>query len=163
MWLWLSIYMVLTALVHQKAHQYLVVALQMKSFVTVPEDVVRIFCTYLPIKAAITIILNTCNQASLRWTKMQDRKSLTLHWRSLSKWGRVSLACSLSNNGGQHFVDDCIWHLALRDYTTHIPNNHWRSIEADCQHEVWDVYLCVLIMNAAMPTKMDCDVQMSLV
>ena len=45
----------------------------MKWVFTVPEDVVRISCTYLPIKAAISMIVDACDQAPLRLPKMQDQ------------------------------------------------------------------------------------------
>jgi len=61
MWLLLSIYMVWTVLVCQKADGYFTVALQMKTVVTVPEDVAGKFRTYLPIKTATTLFMDACD------------------------------------------------------------------------------------------------------
>jgi len=55
----------------------------MKYVVTVPEDVARISCTYLPIKAAISFFMDAFDQAPLILSKMQDQISLTLCWRSV--------------------------------------------------------------------------------
>ena len=43
---------------------------------SVLEDVAEIFRTYLPIKAATFLFIDTCEQAPLILTKMQDPKSL---------------------------------------------------------------------------------------
>jgi len=60
--LW-SIYIVLTAFVFQKAQEYLVVALWIKQVVTVKEDVVGIFHTYLPLQDAISLFMEAGDQA----------------------------------------------------------------------------------------------------
>jgi len=45
----------------------------MKYVVTVPEDVAGISRTYLPIPAAISCIIDACDQAPLILPKMQDQ------------------------------------------------------------------------------------------
>jgi hypothetical protein len=50
----------------------------MKKVVTVPEDVARIYCTYLLIKAALSFFIDACDQAPLILPKMQDQISMTL-------------------------------------------------------------------------------------
>jgi hypothetical protein len=51
----------------------------MKYVITVPEDVVGTSHTYLPIKAAISIFMDACDEVPLIFPKMQEQKSLTLH------------------------------------------------------------------------------------
>ena len=46
----------------------------MKLAVTVPEDMVGIFHTYLLIKAAISLFMDACDQAPLILPKMEDPK-----------------------------------------------------------------------------------------
>ena len=53
----------------------------------------RIYCTYLPIKAAISFIMGACDQAPLILPEMQDQISLTLCWRSFSSCGWAQGIC----------------------------------------------------------------------
>jgi len=55
----------------------------------------------LPIKEANTSIITICNQCPLWLPRMQDIKLLTLHWRSLSGWGRERLSRYFDHNGGR--------------------------------------------------------------
>ena len=80
----------------------------MKSVVTVPEDVVGISHTYLPIKAAISVFMDACDQSPLIIRKMPQQKSLTLCKRSFSKWGREHFSFSFGYNGGEYCVYDCV-------------------------------------------------------
>ena len=50
----------------------------MKSVVSVPEDVVGIFCAYLTIRAAISLVMDACDREPLILRKMQDPKLFTL-------------------------------------------------------------------------------------
>jgi len=108
MWPLWSIYIFLTVFVWYKAQEYSVVALSMKSVVTVPEDVVGISHTYLPIKAAISVFMDACDQSPLIIRKMPQQKSLTLCKRSFSKWGRERFSFSFGYNGGEYCVYDCV-------------------------------------------------------
>ena len=152
----------LTVSLHQTAHKYLVVALLMKWVVTVPEVMAGIFRTYPPIKAAIFLFMDACDQAPLILLKMQDPESLTLRWRSFSRWGRERFACLFCNKGGQYFVYDCIWPVTPPDYPRYMTNNCWHSIEAHFDDVVGHMCLFGLINNAANTLNMDCDVPMSI-
>jgi len=46
--------------------------------------------------------MDTCDQGPLRLPKMQDHQLLTVHWRSLSGWGRERLSTCLLYNGCQY-------------------------------------------------------------
>jgi len=45
-------------------------------------------------------------------TMMHGQQLLTLHWRSLSRWGREQVVFSLSYKGSQYFVYDCLQPLS---------------------------------------------------
>jgi len=47
-------------------------------------------------------------------TMMQGQQSLTLRWRSFSRWGRVHVAFSFSSKGSQYIVYDCLQPGALQ-------------------------------------------------
>ena len=81
----------------------------MKWVVTVPDDVAEIFCTFLPITAAISLFMDACDQVPLIIPKMQDPKSLTLRLRSFSWCARERFACFFGNKDGQYYVYDSIW------------------------------------------------------
>jgi len=70
--------------------------------VTIPEGVVAISRTCLPIKAAISFIMNACDQAPLILPKMQDQKLLKLYCRSFLGCGRVHEYAHFPNQGGQY-------------------------------------------------------------
>jgi hypothetical protein len=112
-WLLLSIYIVLTGFVGQKAHAHMVVALVMKKVVTIREDVAGISHTYMPIRAAISLFIDASEQVPLILPNMHGQKLLTLHSRSLSRWGRECLAFSCSYNGRQYNVYGCVQPAAL--------------------------------------------------
>jgi hypothetical protein len=78
MWRFLSAYIILTVIIRSIAQEYFVVALYMKSGVTVLEDVATISGTSLPIEAAISFHMDGCDQAPLILPKMQDQTSLML-------------------------------------------------------------------------------------
>jgi hypothetical protein len=59
----------------------------MKCAVTVIEDVAGIFCTYLPIMAAIFLYMDACDEVPLILPKMEDPKSLTICGHTFSRWG----------------------------------------------------------------------------
>jgi len=56
----------------------------------------------LPIKEANTSVMTICNQCPLWLPRMQDLKSLTLHWRSFPGWGRERLSTYFDHKGGQY-------------------------------------------------------------
>ena len=68
----------------------------------------RISCTYLPIKAAISVFMDVCDQAPLIILKMQDQISLTLCWRSFSGCGWECEYACLAHQGGWH-VENQPW------------------------------------------------------
>jgi len=74
----------------------------MKSVGTFPEDVAGISCTYLPIKASISIFMDVSDDAPLIWLRMQDQISLTLRSCSFSGCGRTPEYAHLTPQGGQY-------------------------------------------------------------
>jgi len=76
----------------------------MQSAATVPEAVMEISQASLLPKAAMTLRMNACDQAPIIVPKMQDEKSLTLHWCSFSSWGMEAITISFANQGGQWLV-----------------------------------------------------------
>jgi len=56
----------------------------------------------LPMKEANTSIMTICNQCPLRLPRVQDLKSLTLHWRSFSGWGREPVSKYFDQTGGRY-------------------------------------------------------------
>jgi len=84
----------------------------MKWVVTVPEDVAGISSTYLLIKAAISFVIDTCDQVPLMLWKMQDQKLWTLPWCSFSRWGRERFAFSYNFKGCLYFVYDSVQPVA---------------------------------------------------
>jgi len=69
-------------------------------------------CTVLVDKALIPSDVNHCHKATLRSAKMHDQKSLTLHWRSFSGWGREHVAIVFAPQGGQYIIYGCLWPIA---------------------------------------------------
>ena len=63
----------------------------------------RVSLLVLPIKHANTSVMNICNPWPLRLPKMQDQKSLTLHWRSFPGWCRECLSSFFDYKGG-HYI-----------------------------------------------------------
>jgi len=43
---------------------------------------------------------------------MQDQKSLKLHWRSFSEWGRKHVDSVFAANGGQYLIHVCLQPIA---------------------------------------------------
>jgi len=89
------------------------------------EDLAGIFHTYLPIKAAISLFMDACDQALLIVPKMEDPNWLTLHWRSFSRWGGEHFTFSFCNKDGQYFVFDCIEPVTPPEYQRYTTNNRW--------------------------------------
>jgi len=104
MWPLLSIYIVLAGFVDHKAQEHFVVALNMKYIVTVREDVLGIFRTYLSIDAAISLFMDASDYVSLILPKRQEQKLLTIHRCSFSRWCRECLTFSLSYIGSRYNV-----------------------------------------------------------
>ena len=77
------------------------VALELKSVVTVPEAVAGISHTYMHIITAMTLFKNTCDQATLILPKRQDQKSLMLGASTFSRCSREGIAICYSYTGGQ--------------------------------------------------------------
>jgi len=57
---------------------------------------------------------NGCNPVPLILRKMQHGKSLMLHWRSFSRWGREHFTFPFSYKGSQYFVYDCVQPVATQ-------------------------------------------------
>jgi len=81
----------------------------MKYVVTVLEDVAGISSTYLPIKAAISLLMDACDQVPLMLPKMQDQKLLTLRSHSFSRCSRALESVPFGHYGGQ-YVKNKPWH-----------------------------------------------------
>jgi len=79
---------------------------------SVHDGVTKISCTILAEKEAIPSHMNLGHPATFRLTKMQDQKSLTLHWRSRSGWGRECVSLVLHTEGCQYFIYDDFWPVA---------------------------------------------------
>ena len=60
----------------------------------------------LPIWAANTSFITTCNLSPSRLPKTHDKEPLTLHWHSFSRWGRKHFIVSFPYIGSQYFVYD---------------------------------------------------------
>jgi len=73
------------------------------------DGVTKILCTILAEKMAITSHMNLGHPATSRLTKMQDQKSLMLHWHSFSGWGRECVSLVFSTEGGQYFIYVDLW------------------------------------------------------
>jgi len=57
---------------------------------------------FLPIQAANIMIMGVCQFTALELSKMQDKKSLTLHWRSFLGGGSDIIAGLYALKGGQY-------------------------------------------------------------
>jgi hypothetical protein len=106
MWPLLSMYTILPVMAPYKAHKYWVVAVLKKLVLTLLEDVVGLFRTYLLIKAAIRLFMDACDQAPLRLLKMQNPKPFTLRWRSFSECDRVHVSIGFDHQGGQYIENE---------------------------------------------------------
>jgi len=60
----------------------------------------------LPIKEANTSVITSCSQCPLWLPRMQDQKSLTLHWRSFPGWRRERLTTYFEHEGGQFILKE---------------------------------------------------------
>jgi hypothetical protein len=134
----------------------------MKSVVTVPEDVTDIFQIYLPIHVAKLWFIDACYRTPLILPQMQDPISLTLHWRSCSRFSRDRFPCFFCNEGGQCYVSDCTWPVTTPDNQRYTTNDHWHSIHTHVQDVVGHVCQFVSIIEVATTLKMDCDIPISL-
>ena len=65
--------------------------------------------THVPIKAAISLFMNTWHQAPLILLKMQDQSPLTHHWCSFSECGRVRGFVCFAHYGVQ-YVENNPWY-----------------------------------------------------
>jgi len=68
------------------------------------DGVTHISCTVSDEKTARTSYMTHCHKATLRLGKMQDQKSLTLCWRSLSGCGREYAAFVSASEHGQYLI-----------------------------------------------------------
>jgi len=68
----------------------------MKWVVIVREAVAGMSLAYLPREAANSSLIEVCNQAPLLLPKMRDLESLTLMWRSFSRWGKEGVSSALA-------------------------------------------------------------------
>jgi len=66
----------------------------------------------LPIKVANISVMTICNKCPLRLPRMQDLKSLTLHWRSFPGWGREHFSTFFDHKGGQYIQKEQRWTIA---------------------------------------------------
>jgi len=56
--------------------------------------------------------MDACDQEPLILPQMQNQKSLTLHWRSSSEWGREHVTMFLAYKGSQYLVYDYLQPVA---------------------------------------------------
>jgi len=61
----------------------------------------------LRIQAAKHSFMTVCNLSNPILPKIHDNQSLTLHWRSFSRWGRMCFCCSFAYKRSQWFVYNC--------------------------------------------------------
>jgi len=72
----------------------------------------------LPRKAASTLLRDSSNQVTFQLPFLQDIKSLTLHWRSFSGWGREHDGIIFDMEGSQYLGDE--W---LQPFATEITHD----------------------------------------
>jgi hypothetical protein len=142
------------------SHEYYVVLCCILWVITGVEDVAGIFRIYLPIKAAIYLIMDTFDQAPLIFQMMQDPKSWTLSWGSFSTWGSDRFLCLFCHTGSQYNVYDYIGPLAPPDYQRYMTNNCWCSVDAHFQDVVGRFSLLVFVIMAANISLIACHVPM---
>jgi len=73
----------------------------------------RVLLSVLPIKAAKNPFMTNYNLSEVWFPRTHDQKSLTLHWRSFSWWGREGIAICFAYKGGQKFF--CDWLQPIGD------------------------------------------------
>jgi len=61
-------------------------------------------CTVLAEIVANTSYMNCSHEVKFWLPTMQDQKSLTLHWRSFSGWGREGVAIDFASEGSQYLI-----------------------------------------------------------
>jgi len=102
----------------------------MKRVVTAWEAIAQISLGYLPMMAANPSFKGVCDQEPFKLPEMQEHKSLTLLWRSFSRWGRDHVAFSFAYRGCQYF--DYVYSLPSRVLFPDLLDQklftlHWRS------------------------------------
>jgi len=65
-------------------------------------------------KPVKTMYIDNNDYIALWLTMMQGQQSLTLHWRSFSRWGREVVTFSFSYIGGQYFIKDWLQPVATQ-------------------------------------------------
>ena len=68
----------------------------------------RILLSVLPIKGAKNCFMTQYTLSEVSFPKTPDYQSLTLRWRSFSRWGREGIAVCFAYKGGQKFLCDWI-------------------------------------------------------
>jgi len=76
------------------------------------DGVMHLSCTVSEEKTARTFYMNYFHKAILKLAKMRDKKSLTLHWHSLSGCGREGGAIVFASKGGQYHIYGCLQPIA---------------------------------------------------
>jgi len=56
--------------------------------------------------------MTMCNLSPRRLPKIHDQESLTLCWRTFSRWGRERFTFSFTYKGSQYFIYDYLQHIA---------------------------------------------------
>ena len=62
-------------------------------------------------KAGKTMYIDHNGHMAQWLTMMEGQQSLTLHWRSFSRWGSENSAIRFGYKGGQWFIYDCLQHI----------------------------------------------------
>jgi hypothetical protein len=69
---------------------------------------------YQPIKPANSRYIDVCDHSPIRLPKMQDQKSLSLHWCSFSEWSRVCVTFSFASEGSLYLVYEHLHRIATQ-------------------------------------------------
>jgi len=109
----------------------------MNYIVIVWEAVPGTLLPYLPLKASNSRYIDVSNHSPIRLPMMQDQKSLSLSWRSLSRWGRECVALSSAYKGSQYW--DYIQQLLIHFSHTWLTGS--QIVDAPCTLILPRVYL----------------------
>jgi len=104
-------------------------------------------------KAAITLYMNHCPNATLRLPKMQDLKLLTLHWCSFSWCGNVDVMCCCASKGRYYSTYESMPHSST--LITQDSRPPLLTIDAHLHDAAASLPLLFLPLRAASISSMD--------
>jgi len=113
----------------------------------------RVLQSVLQIKAGKNYFITYYNLSEVWFPKMHDQKSLTLHWRSFSSWGREGIAICFAYKGRQNtFMTEYdlseVWFP--RTHNQKLLTLHWRSFCHDCIHNMQSINLAQSIIHIVL-------------